>query len=259
MPIPYGPWDTTNGAPIDEVSAGYVFRDTFTRTNHATSLGSLEKPAGSAFAWQVLAGSGTGWGINGNAAYHPGGNYGIAFAETAAVAMTSMTVSAGADEEFWLIFRIFDNQNYYRFGHPASDATYVVEKIEANALGTITTSLQISAPPDAADGDKIMVVTRDNDGFDCWVNGVRIFGCGDVEWMNSYKVGIGAGSSTPDLRIAEFESIPMGGGVSPVQQPIIASLAQDISATHVEAEVQAISTKVDAILTALRASGVIRT
>ena len=35
---------------------------------------------------------------------------------------------------------------------------------------------------------------------------------------------------------------------------VVAALAQDISSTYVEAEVQAISTKVDAILTALKAA-----
>lgn len=45
------------------------------------------------------------------------------------------------------------------------------------------------------------------------------------------------------------------GGVS--QQAAIADLAQDISATYVEAEVQAISTKVDAILAALRSAGMV--
>lgn len=47
-------------------------------------------------------------------------------------------------------------------------------------------------------------------------------------------------------------------GVQPkLRQDAIANLGQDISATYVEAEVQAISTKVDAILDALRKAGII--
>lgn len=42
-------------------------------------------------------------------------------------------------------------------------------------------------------------------------------------------------------------------------QSAIADLNQDISASYVEAEVQAISDKVDAILAALRSAGVIAT
>jgi len=42
-----------------------------------------------------------------------------------------------------------------------------------------------------------------------------------------------------------------------VEQEAIADLNQDISAAYVEAEVQAISDKVDAILVALRAAGVV--
>ncbi len=48
-------------------------------------------------------------------------------------------------------------------------------------------------------------------------------------------------------------------GTAPAQGAAIADLGQDISATYVEAEVQAISTKVDVILAALRAHGLIAT
>jgi predicted RecA/RadA family phage recombinase len=41
----------------------------------------------------------------------------------------------------------------------------------------------------------------------------------------------------------------------PPQAAVVAALAQDISASPTESEVQAISTKVDAILTALKAAG----
>jgi hypothetical protein len=42
-------------------------------------------------------------------------------------------------------------------------------------------------------------------------------------------------------------------------QGTVASLSQTISGTYTQAEVQAISTKVDAILTALRNAGIIST
>ena len=48
-------------------------------------------------------------------------------------------------------------------------------------------------------------------------------------------------------------------GTAPTQGSAIADLGQDISATYVEAEVQAISDKVDLILAALRAHGLIAT
>ena len=48
-------------------------------------------------------------------------------------------------------------------------------------------------------------------------------------------------------------------GTAPAQGSAIADLGQDISATYVEAEVQAISDKVDLILAALRAHGLIAT
>jgi hypothetical protein len=192
----------------------YTFADTFTRADTPSSLGAIEEPVGGGFAWQISAGSATGWGINGNAAYHPGSDYGIAYVEASACAVTRMTVAAGADEEVWVMFRLIDNANYYRFGHPASDQTYTLEKIVANAYGSIAVLLTVSSPPDAADGDELMVVCRDNDGVDCWVNGVRVFAAGDPQWADSYRVGFGAGNSTPDLRISEFSSSPLGGGVS---------------------------------------------
>ena len=43
------------------------------------------------------------------------------------------------------------------------------------------------------------------------------------------------------------------------QAAAVAPLAQDISAAYVEAEVQAISTKVDAIIAALKAAGLMAT
>lgn len=43
------------------------------------------------------------------------------------------------------------------------------------------------------------------------------------------------------------------------QAATVAPLAQDISAAYVEAEVQAISTKVDAIIAALKAAGLMAT
>lgn len=44
-----------------------------------------------------------------------------------------------------------------------------------------------------------------------------------------------------------------------VEGAAVADLAQDISAAYVEAEVQAISDKVDALLASLRAAGIIAT
>ena len=43
------------------------------------------------------------------------------------------------------------------------------------------------------------------------------------------------------------------------QAATVAPLAQDVSATYVEAEVQAISDKVDAIIAALKAAGLMAT
>ena len=48
-------------------------------------------------------------------------------------------------------------------------------------------------------------------------------------------------------------------GTAPAQGAAIADLGQDITATYVEAEVQAISDKVDLILAALRDHGLIAT
>lgn len=59
------------------------------------------------------------------------------------------------------------------------------------------------------------------------------------------------------IRVAQVQDTSgnVVGGIA--QQAAIADLAQDISATYVEAEVQAISDKVDAILAALRNAGMI--
>lgn len=66
----------------------------------------------------------------------------------------------------------------------------------------------------------------------------------------AFEVSVDAGAVTVEVE---------GNAILAEQQSAIADLNQDISATYVEAEVQAISDKVDAILAALRAHGLIAT
>lgn len=71
------------------------------------------------------------------------------------------------------------------------------------------------------------------------------------------------GASTPAFEVRTTDKVVSvvidGGAVLTTQQAAIADLNQTISGTYTAAEVQAISDKVDAILGALRAHGLIAT
>lgn len=55
----------------------------------------------------------------------------------------------------------------------------------------------------------------------------------------------------------DLVGVVLGNVASNFRAAVVADLNQDISATYVEAEVQAISDKVDALLAALRAAGLL--
>ncbi|HZB42694.1 MAG TPA: DUF11 domain-containing protein [Ilumatobacter sp.] len=116
-------------------------------------------------------------------------------------------VTAGADDEFYLMFRAKDNGNTYLLG-PDAARNYRVHKM----IGGRMVGLQfnaIRANVRARDGDVIRLVVRPDDGWFVAINGVHVLDGGDVELLGQFRFGLATRSSNvrfDDLSITQLIS-----------------------------------------------------
>jgi len=121
-----------------------------------------------------------------------------------------------------------------------------------DAIGQfIVTGTQASPPASPSDGQGYLVSNSGASG--AWAgkeNNLALYYSG---WLFiAPREGMSAYVQSLDCRL-------VFNGTSWIQAGPVASLSQTISGTYTQSEVQAISTKVDAILAALRSVGVLKT
>jgi len=172
-----------------QIPANAVFVDTFDRAD-SNSLGT----ATSGQPWTTHYSS---FLIRSGMAA-PGDGYALASADTG-VAMYSVNVTLVTPaNEFWLLLRVQDSQNYWRFGR--RDQHYQLQSVRGGLIASpIVQSLAVVTP---APGDILncAVVAA---GISCSVNGVNVFTTADPTGQSSTRIGLSAYSSN----VARFEDL----------------------------------------------------
>lgn len=172
--------------------------------NHA-NVGWLES-GGSTNGWHEWAGTSPSWQVIDNTAAQLTTGYAPVTVPVGAISSFGVTVQA-LGEEFWILFRARDHENYYRFGRSGS-GNYTVQKIEANGLGTISGESNPGGTITPLGGDRLVVTERSGPGFDCYVvragTPTLFWSATDTEWEEYYdQAGLAAFNSV-GLRFEDF-------------------------------------------------------
>jgi hypothetical protein len=119
------------------------------------------------------------------------------------ISATVLTIS----NEFWLIVRFSDGQNYWRFGR-WQNGPYQLQQIRANQLGT--PALQILGTVQPAVGDQIACRVGTL-GLDCAVNDVTVVRTQDTFNRSATRIGF-ASYTSPPMRFDDLVMIHMPTG-----------------------------------------------
>ncbi len=187
--------------------------DAFNRADSTTTLGTSD----SGHAWTTLL---TGaWGIATNRGYKSSSGYGIAYVDPGFAngeLIVTMPVVTG---EFWIVFRLSDGNNYWRFGR--ASGAYILRTIQANSSVTPVNHNAFNTVTPAG-GDRIRIKFEADDSVNCYVTpsgGSEILtsGAGDTFNLSATKHGFAAyhGTSAPparwdDLTINEIAAAASG-------------------------------------------------
>lgn len=170
--------------------------DAFNRPD-SSSLGA----ATSGQSWDLYAGS---WGIQGGAAA-PLSTFGLVAANAGASNLDVSVRLAHTGNEFWLVLRLQDGANYWRFGR--SGGAYVLQHIENNSIVSPESTDFATVMPAA--GDVIGCQTR-ADLIDCRVNGVLVTRTAKATGATATRAGLSVYSSS-DTRFDDFAATPSAG------------------------------------------------
>ena len=164
----------------------YVVGDNFNRADSASSLGT----ATSGQAWVNWGGTA---GISAGQAYLP------------SAANTKMVIDTGLsdlkasieipviDNQFWLIFRGQDTNNYWRFGQ---NSGYYLQKVVAGSVVTPTLTLNIGGG--SRPSDRLGVICSGS-SIVCTVNGLPQIECTDTTFQTNTFVGFQISTTVPRL------------------------------------------------------------
>lgn len=187
--------------------------DSFDRANTTGPLGDLDIGGRT---WSVV--SGTDLGITSNSAYNPDGNYNINVFDAGSTAgVINLTVS-DVSGEFWAVFRVVDNNNYFRLGKGAGGGAYVCQRIIGGSVDT-SFDAQSGTFPTAVNGDELRIRLDATDGINFYVNGTWHWGGGDKLFIhNGYYVGLAMYGTV--ARVDDFSWTPGGMVVVPNLQNV---------------------------------------
>lgn len=107
-----------------------------------------------------------------------------------------VTLASGADQGFYVLFRAKDSANQYRLTKDSSGFYRIQKLINGQSVGLQFNAIRANVVP--ANGDRIRLVVRPDDGWFVSVNGVHILDGGDVEMLSD--VGFGLASASPAVR-----------------------------------------------------------
>ncbi|MGE0729973.1 MAG: DUF11 domain-containing protein [Acidimicrobiia bacterium] len=116
----------------------------------------------------------------------------------------NLTVPAGASEGFGVLFRARDRENYYLLAADSSGYYRVQKMLNGRFVGLQFNAIRANVAP--ADGDRIRLVLRPDDGWFVSVNGVHILDGGDVDLLGEYRFGLSVASPSvrvDDVRISQ--------------------------------------------------------
>ena len=166
------------GLPVVASAQAQGARDTFARPDSAMSLG----VADTGQAWTAHAGT---WGIDDGRAYASSSGYALATLDAGLdEAIVSAEVDA-VDDEFWLVLRLSDSANYWRFGRWAGQA-YQLQQIRDNGLGSPALTVSNEVTPAAGDVLDCRVTPT---LLSCSVNGTEVVRTDDAFNASATRVG----------------------------------------------------------------------
>lgn len=193
---------------------------------------------GSTNGWHEWNSSSPAWQVVGNEAAQLTTGYAPVTVPTGGTEPLGVTVTA-LGQEFWLLFRARDNENYYRFGR-AGSGNYEVQKIENNGLGTIDGFANPGGAITPVGGDRL-VVEETGSGFECYVvrggTPTLFVTATDVEWAEyADQAGLAAFNSS-GLR---FDDMTMEGGAGTLDAVLplqVVDLAGEVTSVSSELDV----------------------
>lgn len=137
-------------------------------------------------AWTVHAG---GFEIEDSAVRPTDAGFNLATADVGQMGGTVEWIVSDVSDEFWIVYRVVDENNYYRLGPSPLTGLYVAEKVIDGVPELLQYRFERNdvAPED---GDVIRLVQRDDDSIFLAVNGVQLVDGGDLELLDESRIGI---------------------------------------------------------------------
>lgn len=189
-------WETTVVAPLPD---GTVAFDDFQRAD-ATALGSA--PTGQ--PWRQHYG---GFSVSGGRAA-PSTGYALTSLDSGLGEYVVSATLAASGSELWLVSRLSDGANYWRFGRVAG-GPYVLQQVRANGLGNPALEPVTALTPEA--GDRVECRSSST-SLSCSVDGVAVVRTRDGFNALARGAGLGAWESTgvrfDDVRVQRIPAQP---------------------------------------------------
>ena len=137
-------------------------------------------------AWTVLAGA---FETADSAVRPTTSGFNLATVDVGQMGGTVEWTVSDVSNEFWVVFRVVDENNYYRFGPSPLTGLYVAEKVIDGVPELLEFRFERNdvAPEN---GDVIRLVQRDDDSIFLAVNRVHVVDGGDLELLDESRIGI---------------------------------------------------------------------
>jgi hypothetical protein len=166
-----------------------VVYDGFDRAD-AASLGTADTGQ----TWTTRSGTAS---IQSGTAVLDGGGYALASLDAGVADGTASVTMSSVGDEFWLVVRLSDSANYWRFGVQTGTGQYALQQIVGNALGTTSTS---SVAPQAGD---VLSCALASSSITCSVDGTPVASATDSFNATATEYGLAAFQS-PDAAFDTF-------------------------------------------------------
>jgi hypothetical protein len=144
-----------------------------------------------------------------------------------------LTVEEVGDGRFWAAFRIVDALNYFRVGPDPATGAYRLEKVVNGVAMPVAIAITRHVVT-AADGDRIRIAVRPDDGMFVSVNGVHVWDAGDTASIHVGRFGFATRSSSARFAHLEVAHVISSGVVSAdaFERPDSASMGNMALGTH---------------------------
>jgi hypothetical protein len=138
----------------------------------------------------------------------PGDGYGLVTADAGASNGVVSAVVTSLGSEFWLVPRLVDGNNYWRFGRVAG-GPYVLQQVVNNGLGHPSIQVLATVLPEAGD---VLTCSLTSTSLGCSVDGVTVVQTNDAFNRTATRHGLGTwqspGVSFDEFTVSELPQIP---------------------------------------------------